>query len=281
MPKSARDLAIALILIAAGLVWLFSSLRDPENRKISGAFYTVIRPLQQAVANVRTGGKGIRQDYVDLKNARADNRKLKEELERLKSERAAVLAKETENQRLRKLLDLKVKHQFPSVVAQVIGEDAAGWYRSLFINRGSDDGVGPDMAVTTAQGVVGRVVKSAAEMSRVLLLTDPGLSIDCRVARTRDRGLLSGSLERGCVLGYISLKSTVAPGDEVITSGLDGVFPRGLTVGKVESVRKGSQDLFLEATVIPAVDFSELEEVLVVLGHKGGFDIPPGLEVSR
>lgn len=216
-----------------------------------------------------------------LGGVRTENKALKEELNRLKSERAAAAAKETENQRLRKLLNLKLKGQFPSVVAQVIGEDSNGWYKSIFINRGSEDGVGPDMAVTVAEGVVGRVVKSAAEMSRVLLLTDPGLSIDCRVVRTRDRGLLSGSLERGCVLDYINLKSTVAPGDDVVTSGLDGIFPRGLTVGKIESVRKGSQDLFLEAKVVPAVDFSELEEVLVVLGQKGGFDIPPGLEGMR
>ncbi len=281
MPKSARDLAIVLVLLAAGLIWLFSTLRDPETHKISNILYTVIRPFQQTVFNVRSGVGGVWQDYIDLRGVRTENKALKEELNRLKSERAAAAAKETENQRLRKLLNLKLKGQFPSVVAQVIGEDSNGWYKSIFINRGSEDGVGPDMAVTVAEGVVGRVVKSAAEMSRVLLLTDPGLSIDCRVVRTRDRGLLSGSLERGCVLDYINLKSTVAPGDDVVTSGLDGIFPRGLTVGKIESVRKGSQDLFLEAKVVPAVDFSELEEVLVVLGQKGGFDIPPGLEGMR
>jgi rod shape-determining protein MreC len=167
------------------------------------------------------------------------------------------------------------------LVAQVVGEDATGWYKSIFVNRGSEDGVGCDMAVTVAQGIVGRVVKTTHDMSRVLLLTDPNLSVDCRVARTRDRGLLSGSLERGCILRYINLKSGIAAGDEVVTSGLDGVFPRGLPVGKIEKVRKGAQGLFLEALVTPAVDLSEIEEVLVILGRKGGFDIQPGLEGKR
>jgi len=141
--------------------------------------------------------------------------------------------------------------------------------------------VHPDMPVTVAEGLVGRVVNSSSDMSRVLLLTDPNHSVDCRVASTRDRGVLSGSLERGCILRYIHLKSRIRPGDEVVTSGLDGIFPRGLPVGKVETVEKGSQGLFLEARVIPAVDFSEIEEVLVILGQRGGFDIRPGMEDKR
>jgi rod shape-determining protein MreC len=163
----------------------------------------------------------------------------------------------------------------------VVGEDAVGWYRTLFINKGMDDGVRSDMPVTVAEGVVGRVVNSASDMSRILLLTDPNHSVDCRVARTRDRGVLSGLLERGCMLRYINLKAEIRPGDEVVTSGLDGIFPRGLPIGKVEKVEKGTQGLFLEARVIPAVDFSEIEEVLVVLGQRGGFDIRPGLEDKR
>jgi len=163
----------------------------------------------------------------------------------------------------------------------VIGEDAVGWYRTFFINRGSDDGVQADMAVTVPEGLVGRVVRSASEMSQVLLVVDPSFSADCRISRTRDRGVISGSLDGGCVLRYISLKSDAKPGDTVMTSGLDGIFPRGLAVGAVEAVRKGDQGLFLEAQVMPAVNFREIEDVLVMLGKQGGFDIRPGLEGKR
>lgn len=214
--------------------------------------------------------------YPD-KRAR-ENDALKKEIRGLKSDKAILSDMESENKRLKKLLGLKASHEFPSVAAQVIGEDASGWYRTLLINRGSEDGVHPYMPVTVAEGVVGRVDGCSSDMARVLLLTDPNHSVDCRVARTCDRGVLTGSLERGCVLRFINLRSGIQPGDEVITSGLDGIFPRGLPVGKVETIQKGYQGLYWKARVKPAVDFSEIEEVLVVLRQQGGFDIRPGLE---
>jgi len=206
---------------------------------------------------------------------------LKAELRELRREKALLQEKENENRRLKKLLNLKNQHEFPTLVAQVVGEDAVGWYRAFFINRGSEDGVAPSMPVASTEGVVGKVLRCSWDMAQVLLLTDPNLSVDCRVSRTRDRGVLKGAFERGCILKHISLRSEARPGDVVVTSGLDGVFPRGLTVGQIELLRKGDQGLFLEAQVKPAVEFSEIEEVLVILGRQGGFDIQPGLEDKR
>ncbi len=278
MPRSIRDIAIVLILIGGALLILFSYPKTSEGGPFCEALYTALRPFQQAVTTIHNRVSSVWQSYVALVNVRAQNHALKEEIRRLKSEKVVLLDKESENKRLKKLLGLKASHDFPSLAAQVIGEDASGWYRTLLINRGSEDGVHPDMPVTVAEGVVGRVDSCSRDMARVLLLTDPNHSVDCRVARTRDRGVLTGSLERGCILRYINLKSGIQPEDEVITSGLDGIFPRGLPVGKVESIEKGYQGLFWEARVRPAVDFSEIEEVLVVLRQRGGFDIRPGLE---
>jgi len=281
MPRSIRDIAIILILIGGGLLILFSSPKEPEAGAVSRVVYSVLRPFQQIISAVHSRVKHTWEGYISLVHVQAENATLKEEIRRLRRENTVLQNKEGENRRLTKLLDLKTRYEFPSLVAQVVGEDALGWYRTLFVNRGSEDGVAPDMPVTVAQGIVGRIAKTSTDMSRVLLVTDPNLTVDCRVARTRDRGLVSGSLERGCILRYVSLKSGMAPGDEVVTSGLDGVFPRGLNVGKIERVRKEAQGLFLEALVSPAVDFSEIEEVLVILGRKGGFDIQPGLEGKR
>jgi len=281
MPRSVRDIAIALILIGGGLLILFSYSKKPEGGLLSSGLYTALGPFQQGVSSAHSRAKHVWQSYVGLIAVREQNEALKDEIRKLRRDKAALLDKESENRRLKKLLDLRASHEFPSLVAQVVGEDAVGWYRTLFINRGSEDGVRPDMPVTMPEGVVGRVVNSSSDMSRILLLTDPNHSVDCRVARTRDRGILSGSLERGCILRYINLKSGIRLGDEVVTSGLDGIFPRGLPIGKVETVDKGPQGLFLEARIAPAVDFSEIEEVLVVLGQRGGFDIRPGLEDMR
>lgn len=281
MPRSIRDVAIILLLIGGGLLIFFSSPKEPEAGPVSRAVYAVLRPFQQVIFAVHSRARNIWYGYISVVNARAESEILKEEIRRLRRENVVLQNKESENRRLAKLLDLKTRYEFPSLVAQVVGEDAVGWYRTLFVNRGSEDGVSPDMPVTVAEGIVGRVVKTSADMARVLLLTDPNLTVDCRVTRTRDRGLLSGSMERGCVLRYINLKSGMAPGDEIVTSGLDGVFPRGLPVGTIESVRKSAQGMFLEALVIPAVDFSEIEEVLVILARKGGFDVQPGLDGKR
>lgn len=281
MPRSTRDIALVLILIGGGLIVLFSSTQSPKAGPVSGVVFSAIRPVQQFLSGVWNRVAGFRHHYLDLVRVGEENSALRAEVLEMRREKKALMGKEIENRRLKKLLDLKAGHEFPSLVAQVTGEDAAGWHRTLFIDRGSADGVIAGMAVTVAEGVVGRVVKSAKDVAQVLLLTDPGLSVDCRVGRTRARGVLSGSLDRGCVLRYISLGSDLKAGDEVVTSGLGGIFPKGLSVGTVESTRKSDQGLFLEARVIPSVDFSQIEEVLVILGRHGGFDIRPGLEDGR
>jgi rod shape-determining protein MreC len=281
MPRTVRDIAIVLILIGGGLIILFSSPREPQSGSISRTVYSVIRPFQQAIFSVHFRVKSAWNSYVSLVDVQVENQALKDEIVKLRQENGELLNKEIENKRLKKLLQLKNRNEFPMIASQVMGEDALGWYRTLFINRGSEDGVAPEMPVVVAEGVVGRIMKTSTDMSRVLLLTDPNLALDCRVVRTRDRGVVTGSLERGCTLRYIPINSDVKPGDQIVTSGLDGIFPRGLAVGHVESVRKGAQGLFLEAQIKPAVNFSDIEEVLVILSQKAGFDVRPGLEDKR
>jgi rod shape-determining protein MreC len=278
MPRSARDIAVVLLLLGAGLFLLFAFSGDRGTGPAAGVAYAIFRPLRIAAHGVRSRAAGLWRGYVDLIGVEEENRLLRNETARLRHDLQVLKTKERENRRLRKLLKLKEHYEFPSLAAQVIGEDATGWYGTFMINRGSDDGVVPGMPATAADGVVGRVVSASASMSKVLLITDPSLSIDCRVARTRDRGVLNGYLDRKCILRYLNLKARIRPGDEVVTSGLGRVFPRGLLLGRVERVAKDAQGLFLEALVTPALDFSEIEEVLVILGRPGGFHIEPGLE---
>lgn len=281
MPRTIRDTAIVLLLIAGGLLILFSSEKSSGGNVVSRALYTVISPVQRMFFATRSHARHVWSSYIDLVSLKEDNQRLKQELLDLKRQNAALLRDERENRRLRKLLKIKAQHEFPSVVAHVIGEDAVGWYRTFFINRGSEDGVLPFMAVTAAEGVVGRIARTSRDMSQVVLVTDPNLAVDCRVARTRDRGVLTGSTEDKCVLRYLKPNSEVRPDDEVVTSGLDGIFPRGLPVGRVESVTRDEQRLFNQARVIPAVNFSKIEEVLVILGDQGGFDIRSGMEEKQ
>ena len=281
MPRSIREIAIVLILIGAGLVIIFSGARGRENGIETRVLYMLARPFQQIAATVQSRLAATWQSYLNLVNVKEENRALKNEVRRLVAERTRLLNEESENRRLKKLFNFKSQYEFSSLIAQVIGEDSVGWYRSFFVNRGSHDGVAPEMAVTVAEGIVGRVTRCSTGSAQVLLISDPNMSVDCRLIRTRDRGVLNGSLDGGCILRYLDLRSDVKPGDEVVTSGLDRIFPKGLLVGTVQVIRKGPQGLFLEAQVKPAVDFSEIEEVMIILGQIGGFDIRPGLEEKR
>lgn len=281
MPRSIRDIIIVLILIGVALLFLFSGKRGGESSSGTRILYTIVRPFQQIGAGFQGHLSAIWQNYINLVGIKQENKALKKEIKQLIAERSSLLNAENENRRLKKLLNLQAQHEFSSLVAAIIGEDSVGWYRTFFLDRGSNDGVTTDMPVTVAEGVVGRIIKCAASMSQVRLITDPNLSVDCRLIRTRDRGILNGSLDGGCILRYLDIRSDVKLGDQVITSGLDRCYPKGLLMGTVESVRKGPQGLFLEARVKPAVDFSEIEEVIIILGNPGGFDIHSGLEEKR
>ncbi|MEJ2715944.1 MAG: hypothetical protein P8182_02210 [Deltaproteobacteria bacterium] len=125
MPRSVREIAIVMLLIGAGLLVLFSSLQDREAGPVTRLVYTVFRPIQDAIAGVHAGGERLWSGYIGLVGLQEENRRLQEEVGRLRRERAILLSHEREHRRLKKLLNLKADYEFPSLVAQVIGEDAA------------------------------------------------------------------------------------------------------------------------------------------------------------
>jgi len=169
-----------------------------------------------------------------------------------------------QNERLRKLLAFVDDIDRPALPAQVIGEDASSWARTITIDKGTRAGVRVGLPVAAAEGVVGRVIKTAANSSRVLLVTDASSAVAALVQRTRTRGVARG---RGVEmsLDYALRKADIKQGDLLITSGMGGVFPKGLTLGYVAAVQRNEFGLFQKVDIVPAVDFSHLEEVLVVI----------------
>lgn len=281
MPRSAREIGLVLLLIGLGLIILFSSLSKNETGFFSETFNKIVEPLYSSTFFINNKIKGLFHSYLFLVGLNKENQLLKEENSRLRMENATLLEKANENERLRKFVGLKTILDHPSLLAQVIGMDASGVYRTVIINRGLDDGISPNMPVVVAEGVIGKTLVVSEGMSQVGLITDPSVSIDSRIDRTRDRGVLVGYSSNACVLKYLNRKASVIKGDRVITSGLDGIFPKGLLVGIVESIQLGPQGLFLEAIVQPSVNFYEMEEVLVVLVKQGGFHIEPGLDAKK
>jgi rod shape-determining protein MreC len=228
------------------------------------AFLEVISPIDSAFTHISDGARSIVGGYTDLLHVRDENVKLRNELTRVKSDRARLAELEVENQHLAELLELKDVLGAKAVAANVIGSDATGVSRTLILASGSDDGLHAGMAVLANQGVVGKIIAVSPNASRVLLINDHNSALDGFDQRTRARGIVAGIVDDGLILKYADRSQDIQTGDTVVTSGLDGIFPRGLLVGTIQSVRREGPGLFLGVKIAPAVDFRELEQVLIL-----------------
>ncbi len=151
------------------------------------------------------------------------------------------------------------------MAAQVIGRDPTGWFKSVIIDKGKNSGIKVNMPVVNSKGVVGRLVSVSYNYAKVLLVIDQNSAVDCIIQRSRDNGIVKGLSSKVCILDYVLKTSDVRVGDMVITSGLDRVFPKGIPVGEVIDVKNPPGGLFKDVKVRPMVDFSNLEELLVIL----------------
>lgn len=251
-------MVIALHLVSVGV-----KPGDMAARPIV-AMLTAVGPVQLGVSRVVGGGSGFVRNYFDLVDVRRQNQLLKEELSRMRSEQSRVVELETENRHLTELLELKDVLGVDAVGARVIGADANGLARTLIVGQGSANGIAPGMAVISIQGVVGKIIATSPHASRVLLLDDHNSALDAFDQRSRTRGIIAGVVDDGVTMKYVERSQDVRPGDIVVTSGLDGIFPRGLLIGSVRTVKGQGPGLFLNVGIAPAVDFRELEQVLVI-----------------
>jgi rod shape-determining protein MreC len=147
----------------------------------------------------------------------------------------------------------------------VVGKDPSPWFRSIIIDKGKNDGVVRGLPVVVPDGIAGQVVDASGGFAKVMLIIDPTSAVDAIVQRTRSRGIVQGEFPGQCLLKYVLRKHNIQVGDTVISSGLDGVFPKGQRIGRVTEVLRGSAGVFQDVVVTPFVDFERLELVLVVL----------------
>ncbi|MGB7148397.1 MAG: rod shape-determining protein MreC, partial [Terriglobales bacterium] len=222
-----------------------------------------VTPLERALiwAQISTGN--LWHNYFYLRGVRAENRALKAQIERMSLERVRISQDADQARRLQALLGFKEQFISQTMAAQVIGGSGSELSRSVFIDKGNRDGIKPDMAVITADGIVGKVLHVYHATSEVLLINDQSSGVGAILDQTRLQGILNGTPAGELVLGRVMSDETVPPGETVLTSGGDGIFPKGLPIGKVTKITPGS-DLFLNIHVRPAADLSRLEEVLVV-----------------
>lgn len=253
-----------LLLLFVLLFWLVTlqvkNGRFPFMEKpvlaVSGFFERIL--IWPFSAVVSAGNK-----YVFLVGTQRENRQLKEENDRLRLGNAVMDELLLENNRLRDSLDFKRLHPPTAIMAQVIGKELSPASSTITLSKGADDGLRKDMAVITPRGVVGKVQAVLPGTSKILLITDPGSTLAVRVMRNREEGLLEGKLVH-CALKYVSYYADIQKGDLLVTSGLDGVYPKGLAVARVVKVTKHEASAFQTVLAEPVVEFSRLEEALVL-----------------
>jgi rod shape-determining protein MreC len=227
---------------------------------VFGAFAEVQRATTGCVRAVR----GVWDGYVGLQNVHWQNEALKRENAYLKVKLQQTRALALESQNLRQVLDLRDRAQLPTRAAEIIGTSATADFRTLTIDRGTSDGVRADLAVIAPAGAVGRVVLPSRHAAKVQLLVDRNAAVAVRVERTGAQGIALGTGDPLLRLEYVSTTAEIAVGDLVVTSGIDGVYPPGFAVGHIEALDR-SGGTFRVIRVRPTVNFSDLEEVLVVL----------------
>jgi rod shape-determining protein MreC len=237
-----------------------------NNDPIGPILLWIMRPLQIAAHATTNWIEQIQNSYSILTGYQSENEKLRERIQQLEVEKNRLLEAEATNRRLQQLLEFRSHLPSGSVTASIIANSASSWFQSCLLDKGSADGVRKGMAVVTPLGVVGQVVAVTARTAKVLLLADPNSGVDVLVQRTRARGIVSGSLDNATILKYVKRSEDIQEGDRLVTSGLDGVFPKGIVVGTVIKVRKQTLGLFQHIEVIPAVSLTRTEEVLIVRG---------------
>jgi len=239
------------------------SSADESTRVIRLWTVSAVTPLEKALVWCQNGLGGIWSNYVYLRGVRQENRELKFEIERLRLEQVRLSDDAQQARRLQALLSFKETYIAKTVAAQVIGSSGSEQSRSIYIDKGTSAGVDKDMAVITADGLVGRVLRAFGSSAQVLLINDQSSGVGVILDKSRLQGVIKGTASGEVVVEKVMTDEQVTPGERIVTSGGDQIFPKGITVGTVMKVTPGA-DLFLNIRVKPSANLSRLEEVLVI-----------------
>jgi rod shape-determining protein MreC len=241
---------------------------------------SVYAPFERLAIYSGEGLRGAWADYLDLRNVRRENQRLKAEADQMRLEHAREEEDARQARRIRALLGFKEQWIDTTVAAQVIGTSGSESSRLLYLDKGSKDGIKPDMPVITPDGVAGKVLTVYGDTAQVLLINDPTSGVGALLVSSRLQGVAKGTSNGELQLNYIMGDETVQTGEKLVTSGGDRVFPKGLPLGTVTKVSMG-RNLFLDIKIKPAVDLNRLEEVLVITQQKTRAADTPGMEPVR
>jgi rod shape-determining protein MreC len=257
-------LVVVLFVQVLGLAVQVKRTTDTDSSRLIRIWAVgAVSPLEKALVWLQTSSGNLWHNYVYLRGVRAENRDLKQQIEQMRIEQVRISQDADQARRLQALLAFKEQFISQTMAAQVIGSSGSEQSRSIYLDKGEKDGIKGDMAVITADGIVGKVLHVYGSSALVLLISDQTSGVGAILEKSRLQGILRGMPSGEVALERVMSDEQVPAGELVLTSGGDRIFPKGLPIGRVTRVFPGS-DLFLNIRVKPAADLSRLEEVLVV-----------------
>ncbi|HEX8845329.1 MAG TPA: rod shape-determining protein MreC [Pyrinomonadaceae bacterium] len=262
---------VGLLVLQLGLMAYDARDGVTKQRMIRVWAQALISPFQRAASSAGTAGSSALGYIKDMRNAAAENQQLKARVEQMEAELSQLRASRDENERLKALLDFKEKIEYQSVAARVIARDPSAWFDAVTINRGSSDGIELNMPVVTPGGIVGRVVTLSPWTAQVMLITDERAAAGAvvgQLGQSNALGSVKGLGENGLLqMHHVPGLEEVNAGDYVITTGQDGIYPPGLSVGEVVEVKKGTATVPHTIYIKPGARLNALSEVAVLLYH--------------
>jgi rod shape-determining protein MreC len=268
-----KNIMVLSAVLLAQFLGLAVQVRTPAARGSDGKGVRLLRywvvammsPPEKVMSHTGSGARGFWGNYIDLRHTRAENQALRAQLEQLRLEQAALLEDAKQGQRLQELLGFRQKYIYTSVPAQVIGTGGSDQSRILTIDKGSKEGLKRDQPVITPDGIVGKLVEVFPHTSQVLEINDQTSGAGVLLEKTRMRGVLRGNAYGQPQIINVLPDDRVKPGEKVVTSGGDQIFPRGLAVGTVEKVvTDPDREPYVDIVLKPAANLQHLDEVLVV-----------------
>lgn len=254
-----------IILVTLSVLILSLSSRRPYPVYGPGRVaIALVAPFQKVITRTTQFFQDIWEHYFFFVSVVEENERLRKELWRARAMENAYRETSLANERLKQLLSVAKDASPPMIAAQVVGKDPSPWFQTIMVDKGLSDGIKKGWPVINPQGIVGLVIEVTGHYAKVMLITDPNSAVDAVIQESRARGIIKGGTIGYCLFEYVLRKHNVAVGDRVVSSGMDGVFPKGLPVGKITTIVKRQAGIFQELTVTPYVDFERLEEVLIV-----------------
>jgi rod shape-determining protein MreC len=254
-----------IALVTISILSLSISSREPYPVYGPGRIaISLVAPFQKLLVGTSRFFRDIWEHYFFLISVVDDNDTLRHELREAKALNHQFRETQLANERLQRLLGMEKQVSRQMIAARVVGKDPSPWFQTIMVDKGTADGVQRGEPVINPEGIVGLVVDVTAHYAKVMLITDPNSAVDAIIQESRARGIVKGGMSGYCMLNFVLRKHNVRKGQVVISSGMDGVFPKGLPIGKVSAIVKEEAGIFQDVTIEPYVDFERLEEVLIV-----------------